>query len=163
MKHPALPTKHEIDAFVAPCFALIGWLFQLIVCIGAPHRSKRLKRAIAYAERAVQHLVFLWAFARMGPITPRTRRPLNAPTGFRRAKRDRRLCFRYARIALRGGSFFQRVARLISVLANPERYIARFVALMMRGLRATALIAAAPPASAFASAAAPPPSFTDSS
>ena len=163
MKHPTRPAQHEIDAFVAPCFALIGWLFQLMLRLGAPRRSKRLRRAVEWAERCVQHLIFLQAFARLPLPALKTRHPLNTPLGFRRARRDRHLIFRYARVALREASFTQRIGRLIAVLANPERYIARFVALMTRGLRPGALIAVAPPAWSFASAAAPPPSFTDSS
>jgi hypothetical protein len=163
MRPAPIPAKHEVDVFVGPCLAFIGWFWRLVALMGAPRRSKRLKRFAARAERYVAFIVFLWAAARVPPPPPRPRHPYNIPPGFRRGRRNFRRFLRHARIAARGAGFAQRMDRLVSVLADPEPYVARYAAVLARGVKPGALIVAAPPAWDWADAPAPAVAFADSS
>ena len=60
-------------------------------------------------------------------------------------------------------SLYHRVLRLISALANPAPYIARFVARLRKRLRATTIILTAPPASALAAGVPNAPKLWDDS
>jgi hypothetical protein len=57
------------------------------------------------------------------------------------------LFWKIARIrAARGANLVDRLARLLTVLANPARYVARFLKELHRGLRLGRLVPQAPPA-----------------
>lgn len=157
------PTRTDLDRWTAACFALLAWLAGVIARIGAPRKSKTLRRAVARAERFVAMLLFLRAAARVPPPSARARRPANAAPGFRRTRRDSRLFFRYARIARPRAGLPARLQRLAAVLAAPARAIARFEMLLARGLRAGALVALAPAPAVWRCAPRPAPAFPDSS
>jgi hypothetical protein len=160
---PGLP-KPETDAFLASGIAWLGWFLAIILKLGAPRRSRTLRRWIEKLERFVEHVIFLMAVQRLAPL-PRPYRqapPRHIPAGFRRATRSWRFVFKLARIRARRKSWPQRVERLISALANPERYIARFLK-RLRTPRLFSLVAAAPPAHACARLATCEPALADSS
>jgi hypothetical protein len=161
-------TKESAEAYFAPALDWLGWLLALIARLGAPFRSRRLTRLVAQWEHGVEAMIFLRAVARLGFLGGRRPRafPLSAPGGFRRARVNprRRLLFKRARIRLRRAGPYQRVLRLIAVLANPEPYVARFVArLRNRGLRRSAIMLVAPPAWALACGDPPAPMLCDDS
>jgi hypothetical protein len=155
---PASPilSKTETDAFAAFGLDCLGWLLSIILKLGAPKRSRRLRRWIEKLERFVEHTIFLLAVQRLA-LPQRRHRPApprSIPAGFRCALRRPRFLFKLGRIRARRKSLHQRVLRLISALARPEPYIARFLA-RLRRLTTSTLVAAAPPAHACASVAAP--------
>jgi hypothetical protein len=161
---PILPNS-STEALAASALDWLGWLMGVILGFAAPRRSRKLVRLVQTWERYVEVTIFLMALERLRP-PPRTRAlPINAAPGFRRAavKRRRRLLFKHARIVDRRKPLYERVLRLVSALARPQPYIARFAARLRRRLRATVIIATAPPAHACASLAAPPISYADSS
>ena len=62
------------------------------------------------------------------------------------------------------GSYFQRIAKLIAVLANPARYVQRILKLLnTKGLRGSRLLAVYPPAHALSADAPQPLGFANSS
>ncbi|MCL4713271.1 MAG: hypothetical protein KJZ75_08120 [Hyphomonadaceae bacterium] len=153
--------KDDLQALYA-CAVL--WLCRLAAAIarlGAPRRSRTLKRIVRRRERLAEFYIFLLALNRVRPRPRRTR--VRAGPGFRRVEADMRLMVKGARIRLRNASLRARVLRLIDVLMNPEPYIARFAARLRRGLTRFRLIAAAPAAVALVSAPALAPAAADSS
>ena len=160
LTRPPTPTD-ELQAFYACAVLWLCWLGAVIARLGAPRRSRTLKRFVRRRERLAEFYVFLLALNRVRPRARRTR--LRAGPGFRRVEGDMRLMMKGARIRLRGAGLGARVRRLIDVLANPEPYIARFAAKLRRGLTRFRLIAAAPAAVALVSAPAPAPAAADSS
>jgi hypothetical protein len=164
---PAQPliTQDKLDAFIAFGLSWLVWLLAVILKLGAPRRSRLLRRFVEKLERYVEVVVFLMAVRAIALKRRRPRlMPVNAPPGFRRLyARRRRLLFKHARICDRRLSLHQRVFRLIAALANPAPYIARFAARLRRRLRLDAIIPFAPPAHACADLAQPPCAFADSS
>ena len=72
--------------------------------------------------------------------------------------------FKRTRVRLRVGSSYQRLARLITVLANPTRHIARILKLLNGvGLRGSRLLGVQPPAHTLAADAPQPLAFANSS
>lgn len=140
------PTPAELQALDAWMLRMLVWLGGVIARLGAPRRSKLLHRILRLCERNTEVIVFEWADARVLPLPHIPHRPRSAPQGFR-VKPIRGLrYYRHSRVALRrGAGFAARVRRLIQVLAEPERCIARCVKLLTSGRKRTALIAVAPP------------------
>lgn len=165
MTHFAPPRHSEIDVFAASCFELIAWLMRVATLLGAPKRSRRFARWVTKAEWVVEIILFLRAGADTGPILIQRRAgpPPSAPPGFRRGKVSMRLPLRVARVRARGADPLTRLARLVTVMAQPARYIARFAALFAQSPRPRAFIIVAPPAWRWRDAQARPPAFADSS
>jgi hypothetical protein len=163
----ALPplTKHLLQAFAAHAIAWAVRLLGVLFDPSAPRRQRRLVRFVRVLERFVEYILFLEAVHAFGPLPKRRARPLSAPPGFRRVGRRLTLFWKIARIrAARRASLIDRVARLLSVLADPAPYIARFTKHLCKGLRLTRLVASAPTALAFASVNdASPVTYTDTS
>lgn len=162
---PAAPIvpKHKIDAFVAFGLDWLGWLLAMVLKLGAPRRSRTLRRLVQKAERYVDSIVFIMAIARLNPRPRRlARHPISAPIGFRRITTSRRLLLKHARIRDRRLSLHARVLRLLSALAHPERYIARLVRRCRRGICATRVILCAPPAPRFSPQAPSSVAYADS-
>lgn len=147
---PPLITKAKLDAFVALAFDWLGWLLVIVLKLGAPTRSRTLRRLVEGLERHVERVIFLMAIHRLKRRrrSPTPRRPLSIAPGFRRiaAAARRRLLFKHAGVCDRRLSLHARVLRLISALANPERYIARFARRCRRGLCFSWIAVCAPPA-----------------
>jgi hypothetical protein len=163
---PLLLRQPNVEAYAASALDWLGWIMNVIASFAAPHRSRRLVRFVQLCERGVEAIIFLMAVARLAPPPqPRAVLPANAPAGFRRTpvKDRRRLLFKHARIRLVGASLYQRVLRLISALANPAPYIARFMARLRKRLRATTIILTAPPACALAAGVPNAPKLWDDS
>jgi hypothetical protein len=168
MKHALPPlTKDLTEAVAASAW---HWLVRLLVVLFSPRaerRRRRLVRLVQFAERGVEHILFLMAGYRLGSLDPRRRWRINARViarpGFRIARGDNRLLWKSARIRLRGDNLIARVARLIEALANPERYVAHYIKRLARGLCFRRLVACAPPAAAVLSAAPNAVAFADSS
>jgi hypothetical protein len=162
---PPLISKAQTDAFAASGLAWLGWLLAVILKLGAPRKSRTLRRFVEKLERFVEHTIFLMAVQRLA--LPRRRRrptpPCSIAAGFRRAMRRPRSLFKLGRIRARGKSLHKRVLRLISALANPAPYVERFLRRLRRGPSAFTIIAAAPPAVACASLAPPELRFLDDS
>ena len=164
MTHALPPlTKDLIDAFAASAVAWAVRLLGVLVAPGAARRRSAVRRLLTFLERAVESIVFLWAVQRYGPAPRKTRRPRSVPRGFRRTMGNRRLFLKYARIRARGADAFARVARLLAALAHPERYIARFTRLFLRGVNFSHLVPCAPPAVAISADAPLRCAFADSS
>jgi len=156
------PTQERIEAFAA---SLVVWLIALARDFIA--HPFDLRRVMKRAERAVECVLFLMAVRNIVPPPPSAKRTYlrrSAPSGFRRRANTSRLLFKYARVRLRSGGILQRLARLISALAYPEHYIARFSKLLSTGsLRGPRLIMIAPRASAVTSLALQPAHAMDTS
>lgn len=156
------PTKERIEAFAA---SLVVWLLARARDFTA--HPFDLRRVIKRGERAVECVLFLMAARNAVPLPPSARRlylRYSAPAGFRRRSKISRLLFKHARVRLRGGDILQRLTRLITALAYPERYIARFSKLLSAGaLRGPRLIMIAPRASAVTSQAPQPAHGMDTS
>jgi hypothetical protein len=143
------PTKERIEAFAA---SLVVWLLALARDVIA--HPFDLRRVMKRAERAVECVLFLMAARNAVPPPASAQRVYlrrSAPPGFRRRSKTSRLLFKHARVRLRTGGILQRLARLISALATPQRYVARFSKLLGTGLRGSRLIAISPRASAVTS------------
>ena len=163
----ALPplTQDLIDAFIASAGLWLARLMAILFSPRAAHRKRRLTRLVQFAERWVEHILFVMAGYRLGALAlPRriTMRLADRP-GFRLTTGDNRLLWKSARLRLRNASLIQRVARLIEVLANPERYVAHYMKRLARGLCFRRLVVCAPAAVAFASADASAVAYADSS
>jgi hypothetical protein len=158
------PSKHEIEAFAASAALWLMWLMSVVAALGAPRRSRRLHRFVQMCERGVESIILLTAMQRFG-LLPRRRNTIpNVRPGFRRQRGAMRLFRKSARIRARGrATLYARIARLIEVMANPERYIAHFLRRLTRGLPGFRPLAAHPPAVACATLASPRAAFADSS
>jgi hypothetical protein len=129
----------------------------------AERRHRVLARFVRRIERFVEHIVFLRAVRAFGPPPQRRHAPRSTPPGFRRVQRRLSLFWKIARIrAPRGAGLADRLGRLLAVLADPGRYIARFLKQLCKGLRHSRLIPYAPPAQTLADALRPN-AFADSS
>jgi hypothetical protein len=162
--HPPL-TPSLIDAFIA---SAVLWLMRLLGVIlhpSAPRRRRRLVPFVRRLERFVELILFLQAVHAYGPLPPKPRaRPLSAPPGFRRVQRRFTLFWKIARIrAPRGASLADRLGQLLNAIANPARYVARFMKRLCKGLRGSRLIPCVPPALTLTPTAAPAPAFPDTS
>jgi hypothetical protein len=146
-----------VDAFAASALLWLAWLAAVCLKLGAPQRSRTLRRHVCALERAVEAIVLLMATLRLRPPPQRRRHPRSAPAGFHRRpfKRNCRLLMKHARICDRRLSLLQRVERLIEALADPERFIARFIARLRRGLIGSRLLIVAPAAARCAGLACP--------
>jgi hypothetical protein len=157
-------TRQRLDAFHASALRWLGWLTRLILALGTPGRGKRLRRFLTRIELEVECILFCEALLRYGPPPRRRRHPRLALAGFRRTQHRRlALFFKRAGVRARGQSALPRVLRLFDVLARPERFIAYFLKRLCKGLRMSALVAAAPPAWALAAGAPARVAFADSS
>jgi hypothetical protein len=157
-------TRQRLDAFHASALRWLAWLTRAILALGSPGRGKRLKGLLTRVELVVECILFCEALLRYGPPPQRRRHPRPAPAGFRRTQ-HRRLALFYKRagVRARGQGALARVLRLIDVLARPERFIAYFFERLCKGLRTSALVAAAPPAWALREGAPAHVAFADSS
>ena len=155
----ALPplTRNLLEAFAAHAIAWAVRLLGVLVDPSAPRRRRRLTRFVRVLERFVEHILFLEAVHAFGPPPQRrARRPASTPAGFRRTGKRLTLFWKIARIrAPRGASLIDRVAQLLSALAHPAPYVARFTKELCKGLRSTRLVPTAPPAYALAGAGTP--------
>lgn len=159
-----LISPDKIAAFVAAFLPWLAWLTRIALLLVAPRRSKLLKRFVRRCERSAEHLVFLMAVQRMGSPPPqRTRRPGATTRGFMRSTPNLRRFFRNGRLRLRVGSLTQRLTRITEIMAAPERFIARFMRAMRRGIGRSRLIITAPPAECARTLAAPAILTADSS
>ena len=166
MKHNLPPlTKDLIDAFIASAGLWLARLMVLLFSPRAANHGRKLHRLVQFAERWVEHILFVMAGHRLGALT-RPRRinmRLAERPGFRLATGDNRLLWKSARLRLRNASLIARVERLLAALANPERYVAHYAKRLARGLCFRRLIACAPAAVAFTSADARAVAFADTS
>lgn len=144
------PTQQCIDALAAAIVVFVVDLAQAIFSFDPEHTRRRLHRAIQRAERAVEVLLFLMALRLAGPPPKRnisiSRR--NMPRGFSRRTKHSALVFKYARVRLRHGNFYLRIARLIEAIVQPMRYVRRFLKRLAKGLCGSRLVAARPVAHA---------------
>lgn len=151
-----------IDALAA---AIIVFVTELAQAIFAPHPARHMHRAIRRAERAVELMLLLMAFRLATPPAQRlssyARR--NTRSGFARRVRKSKLLFKHARVRLRHGAFHQRLARLIAAIAQPSRYVQRFLKRLHKGLRGSSLVTTHPPAHALSADAPLIASYADSS
>jgi hypothetical protein len=160
------PTQARIEAFTA---AIVLWLVALAGIVFSPSpfpARQRLRHAIKRAERCVESVIFLMAARLCMRLPDRTLNYVrrSAPPGFRRRYKRSRLLFKRARVHLRGGGAYRRIARLIAVLANPARYVGRvFKLLNTKGLRGSRLLASYPPAHALGADAPATSGFANSS
>jgi hypothetical protein len=140
-------TKCQIDEFAASALLWLAWLAGVIFLIGAPRRSRRLRRMVKRCERWVECIILLHALERHG-MRPHFHGVGRAAAriGFRRQCGAKRLFMRSARIRARNGCLPERVQRLLDALADPEPPIARFLKRLAHGLHAARLIVVAPPA-----------------
>ncbi len=150
-----------IDALAA---AIIVFVTELAQAIFAPHPARHMHRAIRRAERAVELMLLLMAFRLATPpaqqLSSFARR--NTPSGFTRRVHQSKFLFKHARVRLRHGAFHQRVARLITAIAQPTRYVQRFLKRLHKGLRGSSLVAVHPLADALV-AGVPATCYADSS
>ncbi|MCL4714208.1 MAG: hypothetical protein KJZ75_04830 [Hyphomonadaceae bacterium] len=159
---PAM-TRDRIDALAAAIWACVRRLIWLALFYPLAGRKRAMRRQVRRFEYLVECLLVLRADRLVRPPPGRPRHRF-APTGFRRVQSSGRLLMRLARIRLRRGSLLARLVRLVRVLRAPERYIARFVRRMRRGVCVTHLVPVAPPARRFTIRAAPAlPALADSS
>ncbi|MBC7769425.1 MAG: hypothetical protein H7124_11620, partial [Phycisphaerales bacterium] len=118
--HQPLIRQPEIAAFTATLSAWLMWLVSVALLLGAPQRSRLLRRFVARYERWTERVVFLIAAGQVrAPSHRRTQRPMFAPQGFRRTPGVVLHTFKHARVRLRGGALRDRLLRLADVLAAP--------------------------------------------
>ena len=141
--------KQRIDAFSASALLWLAWLAAVIASLGAPRRSRLLKRFVKRLERAGECTIFLHATQRLRR-PPRRRAPEAAP-GFRRRRSGLRLFMKSARVRARHASLRERIDPIIAALENAAPYVARFIKRLRRGLCGFHFVAAAPPATPCAS------------
>lgn len=146
MRKHQYPTPIRLEALFARVGFWLEWVLAVVSRIGALNGSRRLRAYVARTEKTVEGLLFLAATERLRPPPPRTRRPAGTRTGYRRLGTGKRLMLRMARIRVRG-TLAERLAAIARVFHDPERYIARFVKRLRRGLVSSRLVLAAPVAS----------------
>jgi len=163
-QRPPPLTNDLIEAFAA---SAVAWLVRLLGVVLDPNAERRRRRLIAFVRRVehrVECIIFLKALHAFGPRPRQRRIPRPAPTGFRCKRRRLRLFCKVARIrAHRTAGFAARIGQLLSALAHPARYVARFMKHLRRGLRGSGLVPSAPPASALRCAPASAAACADSS
>ena len=149
VKHSRLPISPDrLEAIGASAVLWLAWLAGVIFSLGAPRKSRRLRRFVKRCERWVECITYLRARLRFGsaPHFHHAPRAAAAP-GFRRQGGSKRLFMRCARIrAPRGASLRERVTRLLEALAYPEPYMARLLKRLAHGLHGARLVVCAPPA-----------------
>jgi hypothetical protein len=145
-----LTPRHRVEAFTASALFWLAWLAAVIAALGAPRRSRLLKRFVKRLERAAECIIFLHATRCVRRPPRRGRRPAAAAPGFRHSRSSFRLFMKSARVRARGAGLRERIDRILAALANPTPYIARFVKRLRRGLCGAHFVAAAPPACACA-------------
>lgn len=154
-----------IDALAAAIVVFVVELAQAIFTPHAEHTRRRIHHAIRRAERAVELMLLLMAFRLATPpaqqLSSFARR--NTPIGFARRVRQSKFLFKHARVRLCGGAFHQRIARLIAAIAQPSRYVQRFLKRLHKGLRGSSLVVATPSAHALTTDAPLMASYADSS
>ncbi|MEZ5959463.1 MAG: hypothetical protein R3C30_03420 [Hyphomonadaceae bacterium] len=159
------PSQHVIDALAAAIIVFVVELAQAIFTPHPEHTRRRIHLAIRRAERAVELMLLLMAFRLATPPAQRlssfSRR--NTPVGFRRRVRQSKFPLKHVRVRLRHGAFHQRIGRLIAAIAEPSRYVQRFLKRLHKGLRGSRLVASAPPARAFVAGAPVATCYADSS
>lgn len=137
---------------------------SVITRLGAPRRSKLLHRIIRLCERNTEAVLFELAERSATPGVPEPRRPHSAPRGFRWKRIRGNRVFSHSRARLsRSAGFAARVRRLIQVLADPERCVARCLKALVVGFKCACLVAVAPPAQAVRVLSRPAISLADSS
>src|SRR5262245_27419374 len=121
----ALPplSKDLVDAFTA---SETLWLLRLLALLLNPRAANRRRlftRLVQFAERWVEHILFITAAQRLGVVIGQRRRPkqvvIDRP-GFRITSGDNRLLWKSARIKLRSRNLLDRAAHLLHALLNPE-------------------------------------------
>lgn len=141
--------EHSLAQFRAGLFARLSWLLGIILRIGIFSRSRRLKRMVRSYERRIACLYFLSALRRLGHVPPQTAASSAPPPGFRRTRSRGRLLLKRAGVRDRSGNLAQRVRRLIDAFSQPERYIARALKRLARGVCLSRLTIAAPSSDRF--------------
>ncbi|MFN3465895.1 MAG: hypothetical protein ACK4X1_17645 [Terricaulis sp.] len=139
-----------IDALAAAIIVFVTELAQAIFTPHPEHSRRRIHHAIRRAERAIELMLLLMAFRLATPPAQRlsTFARRNTPNGFTRRVRRSKLLFKHACVRLRHGAFHQRLARLIAAIAQPTRYVQRFLKRLHKGLRGSSLVATRPVAHA---------------
>jgi hypothetical protein len=140
--------EHSLAQFRAGLFARLSWLLEIILRIGVFSRSRRLKRMVRNCERRVACIYFLAALRRLGHAPQQRAASSAAPPGFRRTRSRGRLLLKRAGPRDKSGNLAQRVRRLVGALNQPERYIARVLKRLARGVCLSHLVVAAPSAAA---------------
>jgi hypothetical protein len=159
-------SQARLEAYAASAVAWLVRLLGVLIDPSAPRRRRRLLDFVRRGERWVECIIFLQAVRAFGPPPQRRRAPPRAaPPGFRRKRRTPQRVWKLARIrADRRASLVDRIAQLLTALANPAPYRARFTAQLCKGLRLSALVPYAPPPLSLAAAApCAPVAFADSS
>ena len=135
--------EHLLAQFRAGVVTRLGWLLEIILRIGVFSSSRRLKRMVRCCERRVGYIYFLTALRRLGHV-PQQNGASSAPPGFRRTRSRGRLLLKRAGLRDKTGDLAQRVRRLIGAFNQPERYIARVLKRLARGVCLSRLIITAP-------------------
>ncbi len=146
-----------------------SWFQSVLFVVVAFWQWAAGPRFLRTAERWLKALIFARAAQRL-VLPPRRRAPSfprGAPAGFRRVRcKDSplRLLTRNALPKLRRGGAGERFERLSRVLGELDRFATRLLKRLYRGLVASRLVAAAPPACVFSCGAPPPlPAAADTS
>ena len=124
----------------------IGQLLdQPLVRLACPgeRRLEPLLPHLPGCERRVGYIYFLTALRRLGHV-PQQNGASSAPPGFRRTRSRGRLLLKRAWLRDKTGDLAQRVRRLIGAFNQPERYIARVLKRLARGVCLSRLIITAP-------------------
>ena len=144
-------TQDLVDAFFASATLWLVRLMGVLFNPRADQRKRRLTRLVQFAERWVEHILFIAAGQRLGVVLGQRRfiaqRIFRSP-GVRIATGSNRLLWKSARIKLRGRDLIARVSRLLEALAHPEAYVAHYMKRLAHGLCFRRLIAFAPQAQA---------------
>lgn len=151
------------------------WLLRLAAALielfdGALPAPLKLaaRRMVRAAERDLEILLYLMAARLMSvpvraPTQPRRPRSVRAGFGLRLARGMPLRSVTHG-VFQRTGTLAQRIQRMMRVLADPTRAIARILKRVARGLIGARLVTVAPPALSFASGMpAPRAAFADSS
>ncbi len=143
MRRHLYPTPIRLGALFARVGFWLEWVLAVVSRIGALNGSRRLRAYVARTEKTVEGLLFLAATERLRPPPSRTRRPASTGAGYCRSRTSKRLLLRMARIRVRG-TLAQRLAAIARAFRDPERFIARFLRRLRRGLLSSRLVLARP-------------------
>lgn len=144
MRSAASITQTRLLAFTARARFWLWWVIGVVSRIAPLNGSRRLHAYIDRADRWIERLLFLAACARLRRPPQRSAHPRSTPPGYRRARTQRALLFKRARIRRRNATLAERLAHLAAVLDAPEPIIARLVKRLRRGLTASRLVLVAP-------------------
>ncbi|MBL8547104.1 MAG: hypothetical protein JNL81_11620 [Hyphomonadaceae bacterium] len=142
------PFIQPLAQFRASAFAWAGWLLELVLRFGPFSRSRRMRRFVFHLERRVEAFCFVLAWHCVQPGRAQSVAP--ARPGFRLVRSSIRLFLKGGGVRAKGADIGMRVRRLLDVLADPDRCVARFCKKIRRGLRKFNLVPTAPPAHALA-------------